>query len=101
MKTIDFLIRGLFVIMIMVLLCRPVFGYQIELNDFILGIEERPGYHNVRGVALSPDGERFYVPHWQSGTVQVDDPIGVFSTFDHTLIEKIGVGGSAPAQAKH
>jgi len=64
-------------------------GVILTLDRFIPGIEARPGYHGVAGVALSPDGSRLYAAHWQSGTVQSNDPIAVYSTADDSLLDVI------------
>jgi DNA-binding beta-propeller fold protein YncE len=42
---------------------------------------------------LSPDGSKLYASHWQSGTVQSNDPIGIYSTFDYHLMDVLYVGG--------
>ena len=93
MRKSTLLIKVLVVIASVVFVSNTVLGFQITLDCFEPGIEAREGRHNVRGVALSPDEERLYAAHWQSGTVQVDDPIGVYDTGDYSLIEKLGVGG--------
>ena len=94
MKRLILFGKVLFVIASVVLMVYPVLGYQLQEElPYIPGIEERPGTHSVHGLALSPDEQRLYAAHWQSGTVQVNDPIGVYSTDNHNLIEKLGVGG--------
>lgn len=65
---------------------------SLSHEHFIPGIEARPGYHSVRGVALSPDGSLLYAAHWQAGIVQSDDPIAVYSTDDFSLVNQIGGG---------
>ena len=80
MKKSALVVKTLFTIALVVLLEHPVFGFQITLDCFEPGIEAREGTHNVKGVALSPDDERVYAAHWQSGTEQVEDPIGIFTT---------------------
>ncbi len=62
------------------LIQNPIY---FEFEDFIPGIEARPGFHVVSGLALSLDESLLYAAHWQAGTVQSDDPIGVYSTVDY------------------
>ncbi|NQT19809.1 MAG: hypothetical protein HQ592_08890, partial [Planctomycetes bacterium] len=57
-------------------------GMGLIYDHFCPGIEARPGYHAVAGVALSPDESRLYAAHWQAGTIQSNDPIAVCSTAD-------------------
>ena len=64
----------------------------LRLKHFIAGIEGRPGYRSVRGVALSPDESRLYAAHWQSGTVRTNDLIAVYSTVAYSLVDCL-VGG--------
>jgi DNA-binding beta-propeller fold protein YncE len=66
---------------------------RIESVAFIPGIEKRPGYHAVSGVALSPDGSKLYAAHWQAGTVRTNDPIPVDSTAGLSLLGEIPGGG--------
>ena len=64
----------------------------LTFEHFIPGIEARPGYHAVSGVALSPDESRLYAAHWQAGIVQSNDPIAVYSTADYSLLDRIPGG---------
>ncbi len=96
MRKSTLLIKVLVVIASVVFVSNTVLGFQITLDCFEPGIEAREGRHNVRGVALSPDEERLYAAHWQSGTVQVQDPIGIYTTECPIYTdEQLLVGGCA------
>gem|GEM_PF-5365734 len=71
---------------------ESAFGIGLIHEHFIPGIEARPGYHAVAGIALSPDESRLYAAHWQAGTVQSNDPIAVYSTADYSLLDVIDGG---------
>jgi len=65
---------------------------RMTLVSFLPGIQKRPGYHAISGLALSPDGSKLYGAHWQAGTVSTNDPVAVWSTADLSLLKEIPAG---------
>ena len=64
---------------------------DITFNDFIPGLEPRPGYHTVRGIALSPDESQLYAAQWTTSPAG-GEPIGIYSTADHAHLGKVAYG---------
>lgn len=64
---------------------------EITFNDFIPGLEPRPGYHTVRGIALSPDESQLYAAQWTTSPAG-GEPIAIYSTTDHSYLDKVAYG---------
>ncbi len=63
----------------------------LTFEYFKLGIDAREDqdFHNVPGLALSPDELVLYAAHWQTSGA---DPIGVYSTTNYSLLYQINGG---------